>query len=60
MDIGTLGGAYSYGLGIKDAGEIVGSAQTSQGFMNAFVWNGGKLKDLGTLGGSQKLRIWCK
>jgi probable HAF family extracellular repeat protein len=32
---------------------MAGNAQTSQGFMKAFVWNGTNLTDLGTLGGAQ-------
>jgi probable HAF family extracellular repeat protein len=53
VGLGTLGGAYSYGMAINNAGAIAGSAQTSQGFMKAVIWNGGKVTDLGTLGGSQ-------
>jgi probable HAF family extracellular repeat protein len=53
VGLGTLGGTSSYGMGINNSGQIVGSAQNPQGFMKAFVWNGAGLTDLGTLGGSQ-------
>ena len=53
-DIGTLGGAYSYGYGINDTGHVVGQAQTSTGAMHAFMTGdlGLNMVDLGTLGGS--------
>jgi uncharacterized membrane protein len=56
VDLGTLGGAYSYGLGINELGWIAGSAatqsQTNGLAQSAFLWyGGGPLQELGTLGG---------
>jgi probable HAF family extracellular repeat protein len=55
-DLGTLGGKYSFALGINSAGWVTGGAATSTqtGGLNqtAFLWYGaGPLIDLGTLGG---------
>jgi probable HAF family extracellular repeat protein len=45
-DLGTLGGNFSAGNSINLSGEVVGSAQTSTGTSDAFLWNGGKMTDL--------------
>jgi probable HAF family extracellular repeat protein len=50
--LGGLGGQNSYAMGLNDAGEVVGHAQVSSGYMHAFLWNGLAMQDLGTLGGS--------
>jgi len=59
-DLGTLGGAYAAGSGavaINERGRVVGSsysATISYGQLGAgvraFVWQNGKMRDLGTLG----------
>lgn len=41
----------SYGEGINNVGQLVGTTETLDGKMCAFVWNNGSLKRLGTLGG---------
>lgn len=55
-DLGSLGGDYSYGDSINDAGQVVGDAETSSGVNHAFLWQGGVMTDLGTLGGSRGSR----
>ena len=51
-DLGTLGGATSIANGINANGDIVGSADTSDGHTHAFLLlNGGTMQDLGTLSG---------
>jgi probable HAF family extracellular repeat protein len=48
-DLGTLGGDGSQGVAINRSGEIVGTATTKAGSVDAFLWNGGKsLVDIGT------------
>jgi probable HAF family extracellular repeat protein len=54
-DLGTLGGTYSYGYGINNAGWVAGGAatlsQTGGVAETAFLWHGGQVINLGTLGG---------
>jgi probable HAF family extracellular repeat protein len=55
MDLGTLGGTYSFGFGINNAGEVAGAAATSaqtDGFAaTAFLWTKRKgISNLGVLG----------
>ena len=54
-DLGTLGGSYSYGYGINDAGVVSGGAATpaqSGGVsQTAFLWVRGHFFNLGTLDG---------
>ncbi|MBV9008966.1 MAG: HAF repeat-containing protein [Verrucomicrobia bacterium] len=58
IDLGTLGGvtsqgAASFGFGINNAGQIAGTSVLSDNTTNrAFLYSGGSLQDLGTLGGS--------
>ena len=50
-DLGTLGGTYSYAAAINNAGQIVGHSYTSGDIgVHATLWDGGVIKDLGTLG----------
>src|SRR6266542_1902205 len=57
-DLGTLGGPYSTGYGINDAGQAVGEARTGgvDGFgsavSHAFLYTNGATVDLGGLGGT--------
>ena len=51
-DLGTLGGTYSYGLAINNAGLVVGSSNLTRDLeQHGFVWDGEAMRDLGTLGG---------
>ena len=54
-DLGTLGGTYSYGYGVNNAGVVTGGAatptQTGGLAQTAFLWYRGSITDLGTLGG---------
>jgi probable HAF family extracellular repeat protein len=50
-DLGTLGGAISGAMGINDRGSVVGLSNIAPGStqVDAFVKQGGKLKDLGPI-----------
>jgi probable HAF family extracellular repeat protein len=60
-DLGTLGGTQGFTNGLNNRGEVVGAsslAQNPEACTNAptpgchpFLWDGGRLIDLGTLGG---------
>jgi probable HAF family extracellular repeat protein len=50
--LGTLGGRNSVAYALNDAGQVVGTAQTSAGTYRAFEWER-TMRDLGRLGGSQ-------
>lgn len=52
-DLGTLGGDESLATDINKSGQVVGSAQTTDGQFHAFLYSGsGPMQDIGTLGGS--------
>jgi probable HAF family extracellular repeat protein len=55
-DLGTLGGTNSFAYSINNLGMVAGGANTEGEndlvAQHAFVWKGGPLIDLGTLGGS--------
>jgi probable HAF family extracellular repeat protein len=56
IDLGTLGGKYSYAYGLDNAGVVAGGAatpsQTGGLFQTAFLWDDGHIINLGTLGGA--------
>jgi probable HAF family extracellular repeat protein len=56
IDLGTLGGTYSYAYGLNNAGVVAGGAatasQTGGVYQTAFLWHRGHMINLGTLGGA--------
>ena len=55
QNLGTLdGGSISAAYDINDSGQVVGSSNggTSSGQEHAFLYSGGQMQDLGTLGGA--------
>lgn len=51
VQLGSLGGANSYGKDISNTGLIAGVAETATGYLHGFFYDG-TMKDLGTLGGT--------
>lgn len=53
LDLGTLGSSYrdSSAADVNARGQIVGTSGTASGRQRAFLWQDGKMTDLGTLGG---------
>jgi len=55
-DLGTLGGAYSFGYGLNNAGVVAGGAatatQTDFVSQTGFLWYRGHIINVGTLGGA--------
>lgn len=51
-EIGTLGGRYTSGKAINDAGQITGGAAVDpEPVAHAFIYSNGVISDIGTLGG---------
>jgi probable HAF family extracellular repeat protein len=46
IDLGTLGGSSSIGLGINNLGQVTGSATTAAGLGHAFLYRDGQMIDL--------------
>lgn len=53
VDLGTLGGNYSFARDINNSGAIAGEAKTEEGHTHAFIWQDGVMQDLGTLPGQE-------
>jgi probable HAF family extracellular repeat protein len=47
IDLGTLGGAYSYAADINDHGQVVGYTNIVTGEGRPFLWEKGRVTDLG-------------
>ncbi|PWT98225.1 MAG: hypothetical protein C5B51_29785 [Terriglobia bacterium] len=45
--LGTLGGAYTLGTGINDAGQVVGFGVNANSAIEAFLWQNGVIQGLG-------------
>ena len=52
IDLGTLGGTFSFAGAINERGQVVGYSETASGEIHAFLWHQGVMTDLGTLGGT--------
>jgi probable HAF family extracellular repeat protein len=56
-DLGTLGGSDAFPSengpsSLNDRGEVVGQSDTRDAAFHAFLWNGSRMLDLGTFGGT--------
>jgi len=49
IDLGTLAGAFSKANGIDHDGRVVGQSDSPTGPLHAFLWQGGRMTDLGAL-----------
>ena len=49
-DLGTLGGSFSFGAAINASGQVTGSLRRPTVNSHAFLWDGTRMQDLGTLG----------
>lgn len=57
IDLGDLGGGYSYASQINDSGQIVGISSNSSGNSTAFLYSNGTMSSLGTLGGTTSFAL---
>lgn len=58
IELGTLGGQYSWGTGINNWGQVVGASQLPGGEYRGFLWSGNKMKNLGSLDDDIISEIW--
>lgn len=56
--LGALpGGKNSLASGINASGQIIGFSETKSGMAHAFLWDEGRMRDLGTLGGMRSVAL---
>lgn len=51
IDLGTLNGNPTFAYAINDNGQIVGTSTTATGELRGFLWENGRMRDLGIDGG---------
>jgi probable HAF family extracellular repeat protein len=51
VDLGTLGGALSFGYGLNNLGHVTGDSDALNGDILAYIWDGTSMQSIGTLGG---------
>jgi probable HAF family extracellular repeat protein len=54
VDLGTLGGDFSFAYDINNVMLITGEASNQAGDTHAFVWSPGNMRDIGTLAGGNR------
>lgn len=52
LDLGTLGGPDSWGASVNERGQVAGWALVDSTVQHPFLWESGRMIDLGTLGGT--------
>ncbi len=59
VDLGTLGGTYSWSASINNWGQVVGVSETESPYeFRAFLWSDNEMKDLGVLGADVISGAW--
>ncbi|GAA3345016.1 hypothetical protein GCM10020358_50500 [Amorphoplanes nipponensis] len=57
IDLGDLGSGSSYASAVNDRGQVVGTSWTARGEPRGFIWQHGRMRDLGVGGYTQPLDI---
>ncbi|WBS00651.1 PEP-CTERM sorting domain-containing protein [Pseudoduganella sp. SL102] len=48
VDLGSLGGNYTWGSALNERGQVAGISSTEEGYGRVFRWTDGEMEDLGT------------